>query len=773
MLPEKMIIENSVRPLRIGWFSNSPHAPSGYGQQTRLIVSRLQEYGHKMALFVSHGIQFGAMLIGDIPCYPSSHNPSGDWSQHLLGPYSRHFEADITVCFLDAWVLKPELYGEGVRPVMMFPIDTEGIPPSTLDRIQKAWARITYSKFGYEQVKAAGLDSYFVPHGIDLQAYQPMDREAARKHALLPDDGRFIAVVVAANNDPLPTRKGWEQIFDGWRRFKASGHPKAKDALLYIHTNLNGRTNLEHLALSYGFNDGKAIAYCDQLQQYLGFDTEFMRATYAAADVLLCASTGEGFGLPLLEAQACGTPVIAPDWTSTGELIFSGMRMAKRLENRFMNNLFGFQYLADPEVIREALCAFCDAEAEWPEYRLAAREGALQYDINKIVLTHWLPVLDELKTRCEEEDAEHHRVRLAKSSPGEYRDAVLSEVRDLPLSSQPKVVLVVPSWNERCGIAEYSGFTMDALQKSGTPAVIVETTTAACALARQFDSVESVILQHEYVFFDNRSNRLGRGESTIGAFRELLNLKKEMSQKGVPFKVSVLLHTVSPRPYERGLNRIITQFIEEGLPFYTTSLSGATFLGVKMCPLGAFPIPGKKYHPDGSRVTPDTLTIGNFGIYGPHRDISGQAALCHETKSRLLGSFYCDSMVKRGELYTLLSGVPLVDTKLWTDYGTPHDIMDRLQEADILFMPRPDAGLYYASASVLMALNALKPVIVNRATCYEDLGDCVLYADTMEEAVKHVENLRDSEFYYQCQVRIQKYLQRRSVVNVYQEVGLV
>lgn len=773
MTPEKMVIENSVRPLRIGWFSNSPHAPSGYGQQTRLIASRLRDYGHEMALFVSHGIQFGAMLIGDIPCYPSSHNPSGDWSQHLVGPYSRHFNADITVCFVDAWVLKPELYGEGVRPVMMFPIDTEGIPPGTLDKIQKAWARITYSRFGYEQVKAASLESYYIPHGVDLQAYQPMDREEARKQVFLPDDGRFIVCVVAANNDPLPTRKGWEQIFDGWRRFKASGHPKAKDALLYLHTTINGRTNLEHLALSYGFNDGKSIAFCDQLQQYLGFDTEFMRATYAASDVLLCASTGEGFGLPLLEAQASGTPVIAPDWTATSELIFSGMRMVKKPENRFMNNLFAFQYLADPDVINEALCAFCDAEAEWPEYRIAAREGAMHYDINKIVLTHWLPVLDELKSRCEEEDNEHNRVRQAKSSPGDYRDSCLAEIKEMPFSSQPKVVMVVPSWNERCGIAEYSGFTMNALQLAGIPTVIVETCTAASAIARQFDSVEAVILQHEYVFFDNRSNRLGRGESTIGAFRELLNLKQEMSLKGVPCKVGVILHTVSPKPYERGLNRIITQFIEEGLPFYATSVAGASFLGARVAPLGAFPIPGVNPQPDPDFIPPDVLTIGNFGIFGPHRDIQGQAALCHATGSKLLGSFYCDSMVKRGMLNTMLSSVPLVDMQVWTDYGTPLDIMERLQGANILYMPRPDAGLFYASASVLMALNALKPIIVNRAACYEDLGDCVLYADTLEEAIEQVNTLRDPGFYFKCQVRMRNYLERRSVVNVYREAGLI
>jgi glycosyltransferase involved in cell wall biosynthesis len=41
-------------------------------------------------------------------------------------------------------------------------------------------------------------------------------------------------------------------------------------------------------------------------------------------DVLFSTTLGEGFGLPMFEAMACGTPLIVPDWSALGELVEDG-----------------------------------------------------------------------------------------------------------------------------------------------------------------------------------------------------------------------------------------------------------------------------------------------------------------------------------------------------------------------------------------------------------------------------------------------------------------
>ena len=54
---------------------------------------------------------------------------------------------------------------------------------------------------------------------------------------------------------------------------------------------------------------------------FLGYvDERFLRALYAAATCFVLPSLGEGFGLPILEAMACGTPVIAGSTTSLPEV---------------------------------------------------------------------------------------------------------------------------------------------------------------------------------------------------------------------------------------------------------------------------------------------------------------------------------------------------------------------------------------------------------------------------------------------------------------------
>ena len=57
------------------------------------------------------------------------------------------------------------------------------------------------------------------------------------------------------------------------------------------------------------------------------FTPEEMAAIYSSLDVLMNASMGEGFGLTVLEAQACGVPAIVTDFTAMSEVCGAGWKV--------------------------------------------------------------------------------------------------------------------------------------------------------------------------------------------------------------------------------------------------------------------------------------------------------------------------------------------------------------------------------------------------------------------------------------------------------------
>jgi glycosyltransferase involved in cell wall biosynthesis len=132
-----------------------------------------------------------------------------------------------------------------------------------------------------------------VPGGVDLAGFHPAGdgaRGGLRRALRVPEDGRALLVYVAS----FEARKNHEVLLRGLRpladrvRLVLLGAPSRAD-----------RARLAPLARGMavrlaGMKDHAAVA-----------------AWLRAADLAVFPSRAEGFGLPVLEALACGTPVVA------------------------------------------------------------------------------------------------------------------------------------------------------------------------------------------------------------------------------------------------------------------------------------------------------------------------------------------------------------------------------------------------------------------------------------------------------------------------------
>ncbi len=380
--------------MRIFWWSNAPWARTGYGTQTRIFVPRIVALGHEVVLGASYGLGGSPLELGEHSrIYPLGIDRHGN---DVLVDYAKHTKADIVITLYDAWPFMNQVTSQ-FRWCPWAPIDHKPLAEPVRQAISTAWQPITYSRFGYKEVQEAGLDPVYVPHGIETDVYKPRDKAEARKKFGLPGDG-FLAVMVAANKG-WPSRKSFGEVLAAWKKFT----DRHDEAVLYMHTHFGGEmagADLKVLIEKLGI-PGQQVAFADPFRNTvgLGYDDHYMVDLYNAADVLVNPSMGEGFGLPILEAQACGTPVIVGSWTSMPELCFAGWKV--RGQPFWNPNMAAWQYVPFINSILSALEKAYNAKGS-RRLREKAREGALHYDADLVTEKYWKPVLEAIEAEIEE-----------------------------------------------------------------------------------------------------------------------------------------------------------------------------------------------------------------------------------------------------------------------------------------------------------------------------------------------------------------------------------
>jgi glycosyltransferase involved in cell wall biosynthesis len=377
--------------VKILWHSNSPAVGTGYGQQTALFVPRIAALGHEVAISAFYG-QTGA--VGEWhghTVYPSGRHPYGS---DVLSGHARHFGADIVITLGDVWAMDPEPLKD-LPLAHWMPVDTDdgdGLQArgmSLRDHLAltaTGGVPIAMSRHGTRMLVRSGHNALYVPHGVDTAVFGPGDDR--------PDAfaGRFVIGMNAANASKSD-RKAWTVQLAAFARL----HKKHPDTLLYAHTIAKDDRGINLKGIARDLGIGGAVAWSDEYAMTAGMLTaEQIAATTAAWDLYSGCSRAEGFGVAIMEAQACGVPTVVTagsamsevgcGWKVPGEPEWSPLHAAWWRTPR----------IADVAKIYERAY---ERGAPYHAKSAKAREHALAYDADRVTAEHWKPVLDILEER--------------------------------------------------------------------------------------------------------------------------------------------------------------------------------------------------------------------------------------------------------------------------------------------------------------------------------------------------------------------------------------
>lgn len=316
------------------WVSNAPWANTGYSTQTKQVVTRMVADGHHMAVAANYGLEATQTDFDGITVFPKGMDA---YSNDVVFPYFTDWKRQHTqgkpfvFTLYDCWVFQNPKWDE--MPVVSWvPIDHTPVPAKVAEFLVKENVRpIAMAKFGADQMKRLGIECDYIPHAIDTKIMKPTPNyytskgpRSGREIINAPKDA-FVVGIVNANKGTAPVRKAFAEQILAFSIFAAD----KPDAVLYLHVEKFGAYGgiaIDAIIKAVGLRPEQYV-YVNQYQNMVGIPDDAMAAIYSSFNVLLAATLGEGFGITVIDAQACGVPVIVSDFSAQPELVGDGWKV--------------------------------------------------------------------------------------------------------------------------------------------------------------------------------------------------------------------------------------------------------------------------------------------------------------------------------------------------------------------------------------------------------------------------------------------------------------
>lgn len=275
---------------------------------------------------------FGRNAEGTIELVGARHHQFGE---DVLPQYLQEFKPDILWTLCDLFMI-PFMMNFDFGPTkwcMYFPSDGEHLVETHeklgVKLLKKCDIPVAMSKYAQNQALKEGIENCrHINHGIDTKNFYPQDKLKSKEWLSERMGQDLTSKFIVGTVSRFQGRKSVPEMLKVWKEFSEG----KDDVFLLLKMDVTDPAggpgiNLFNLMKRYKIED--SVGFFKGYGLHKGLTENDMGKLYNSFDTHILTTSGEGFGIPIIEAMSCGVPNIITDVTTTEELLGDNERGLK------------------------------------------------------------------------------------------------------------------------------------------------------------------------------------------------------------------------------------------------------------------------------------------------------------------------------------------------------------------------------------------------------------------------------------------------------------
>lgn len=409
---------------RILFVTESHKIASGFGVYANEVIPRINATNkYEIAQLASYSSpedfhDTDWLIYGNAPMaheneYKKQHNeyPQIQWGFLKFEHVCLDFKPDIVVTWRDPWMdsyIADSIYLPFFHWAWMPTVDSYPQKIEWLYIFNKCDGLLAYSEYGIRSLSKQ-TNNRIVPKAcaspaIDPNVFNIIPNKSKHKESFGLEGDSFIVGTVMRNQK----RKMYPELMSSFKDFLNQA-PKdiSKKSYLYLHTSYPERQGWDITSLAHEYGIGSKILvtyYCQECKYYFpshyrdaltvcnkcgrrsatmpgvsnGINHENLVDIYNLMDLYIQYAICEGFGMPQVEAAACGVPIASINYSAMEDVIkyCRGYSIESNLEKEFETN--AYRSRSNNKELTSIMLKFSkQTEQEKKQQRLETRKGCI------------------------------------------------------------------------------------------------------------------------------------------------------------------------------------------------------------------------------------------------------------------------------------------------------------------------------------------------------------------------------------------------------------